>query len=300
MAKITIGIPVYNGQDFLEETIISVLQQTYTDFELFISDNDSNDNTRNICEKYLLSDSRVKYIKQASNIGPIKNFSYLINTASSDYFMWLSADDLIDTNWVENLLEISERNNSIAFGVVQYIDNKGDLLTSTANAKRFTFKGPSILKRIKFIYTSWLNGKMILFWGIFPRKKLIGISNEIFNSNWGSAIDTAWIYFCLNQINVCSTSSVKLYKRIHEKSGNAELHTIQITPLKFSFISRLKTVLTSIFKVNMYFDFINSSSFFQNLMIVLSFVFMYPYYIASSLFILLKYKIKNHVRKKVN
>ena len=57
MAKITIGIPVFNGEEFLEETIISVLQQTYTDFELIISDNDSSDNTKNICEKYLLKDS---------------------------------------------------------------------------------------------------------------------------------------------------------------------------------------------------------------------------------------------------
>ena len=293
MAKITIGIPVFNGEEFLEETIISVLQQTYTDFELIISDNDSSDNTKNICEKYLLKDSRIKYIKQASNLGPIKNFSSLINTASSDYFMWLSADDLIDSNWVESLLEISEKNSSIAFGVVQYIDNKGNWLPSTANAKRFTFKGHSILKSVKFIYTPWLNGKMILFWGIFPRKKLIDITNKIFNSNWGSAIDTAWVYYCLNQINVCSTSSAKLYKRMHDKSGNAELNSNQVEPLRFTFTSRLKTISSSIFRVNMYFDFMNSSSFFQNVMIILSFLFMYPYYITSSLFILVKYKIKN-------
>ena len=59
--KITIGIPVYNGEEFLEEKITSILNQDFVDFELIISDNASTDSTKEICSKFATNDKRVKF-----------------------------------------------------------------------------------------------------------------------------------------------------------------------------------------------------------------------------------------------
>ena len=86
--KVTIGIPVYNGEKFLHKRLESILLQSFKDFELIISDNASTDSTSNICKEFLNSDKRVKYIRQDKNIELIPNFNYLLKIASGDYCVW--------------------------------------------------------------------------------------------------------------------------------------------------------------------------------------------------------------------
>lgn len=59
--RVSIGIPVYNGEDFIEEALESVLAQTFEDYELVISDNASSDQTEDICRKYAAEDQRIRY-----------------------------------------------------------------------------------------------------------------------------------------------------------------------------------------------------------------------------------------------
>ena len=67
--RLSIGLPVYNGESLLPEAIEALLGQSYKDFELIISDNASNDRTAEICRGYEEQDSRVRYIRQSRNIG---------------------------------------------------------------------------------------------------------------------------------------------------------------------------------------------------------------------------------------
>jgi glycosyltransferase involved in cell wall biosynthesis len=90
---LSIGMPVFNGARHLSEAVLSILNQDFRDFELVISDNDSNDSTREIAETFAAMDSRVKYIRQPTNIGAIANFNFLLRNARSKYFMWAAADD---------------------------------------------------------------------------------------------------------------------------------------------------------------------------------------------------------------
>jgi glycosyltransferase involved in cell wall biosynthesis len=85
---ISIGMPVYNGEKYIREALDSLLAQTFTDFELIISDNASTDSTSNICKEYAIRDSRIRYIRQHKNIGAIANFKFLLEQASGDFFMW--------------------------------------------------------------------------------------------------------------------------------------------------------------------------------------------------------------------
>lgn len=98
---VSIGMPVYNGEVTLHAVIDSILAQSFTDFELIISDNASSDDTQNICESYAKNDLRIIYIRQDKNIGMYKNFKYVLDKAKTEYFMWSAADDIHSLDFIE-------------------------------------------------------------------------------------------------------------------------------------------------------------------------------------------------------
>ncbi len=83
---VSIGIPVYNGGKYLEETLDSILNQTFTDFEVIVSDNASTDNTREIVEAYAAKDPRVRYYRNAENIGAAPNYNRTFELSRGKYF----------------------------------------------------------------------------------------------------------------------------------------------------------------------------------------------------------------------
>ena len=92
--RLSIGLPVYNGENFLAESIESLLGQSYEDFELIISDNASTDDTEDICRTYAEKDPRIRYIRQRHNIGSAPNHNFVIEQAGGDLFKHASHDDL--------------------------------------------------------------------------------------------------------------------------------------------------------------------------------------------------------------
>ena len=90
--ELTIGIPVFNGEEFLNKKITSILQLGYENFELIISDNSSTDNTKEICNSFL-KDKRIRYFYHKKNMGPVKNFEFILKKATGKYFMWSAVDD---------------------------------------------------------------------------------------------------------------------------------------------------------------------------------------------------------------
>lgn len=102
--KVSIGLPVYNGANYLREALDSLLGQTFRDFELIISDNASTDATREIILEYQQRDSRIRYVQQESNIGASKNFLSVLAMAETELFMWASHDDIWAPNWLEVLI----------------------------------------------------------------------------------------------------------------------------------------------------------------------------------------------------
>jgi glycosyltransferase involved in cell wall biosynthesis len=92
--RLTIGLPVYNGERILGEALDALLGQTYEDFELIVSDNASTDGTADICRRYAEQDSRIRYVRQPRNIGLVPNHIYLMEQARGELFKWASYDDL--------------------------------------------------------------------------------------------------------------------------------------------------------------------------------------------------------------
>lgn len=104
--RISIGLPVFNGENYLAETLDSILAQTYSDFELIISDNASTDGTQEICGAYAARDARVRYHRNEENLGAANNFNRVFELSSGEYFKWAAHDDLYAPEYLQRCIEI--------------------------------------------------------------------------------------------------------------------------------------------------------------------------------------------------
>ena len=92
--RLSIGLPVYNGERYLGEALDALLGQSYEDFELIISDNASTDGTEELCRRYQAQDPRIRYVRQPVNIGAAPNHNYVFTLARGELWKWASHDDL--------------------------------------------------------------------------------------------------------------------------------------------------------------------------------------------------------------
>lgn len=106
MALVSIGMPVYNGQEFLANGIESILKQTHADLELIISDNASTDQTPEICRSYAEKDSRIRYVRHEKNLGAARNFNCTFEHARGDYFKWAACDDMCLPDYIQRCVEM--------------------------------------------------------------------------------------------------------------------------------------------------------------------------------------------------
>ncbi len=103
---VSIGMPVYNGEDFIRQAIESVVNQDYLNIEIVISDNASTDNTQSICEEYVAKYPQIKYYRQPINQGMIANFNASLELAQGEFFCWLSHDDFLAPTYISKCMNI--------------------------------------------------------------------------------------------------------------------------------------------------------------------------------------------------
>jgi glycosyltransferase involved in cell wall biosynthesis/thioesterase domain-containing protein len=124
---VSIGLPVYNGERFVSATIESILAQSFTDFELIISDNASTDRTEEICRAFALRDPRVRYFRSDTNLGAAANFNRVLARARGRYFKWAAHDDLLAPTWLARAVEVLDKDASAVLcqSDVTIIDENG-------------------------------------------------------------------------------------------------------------------------------------------------------------------------------
>jgi glycosyltransferase involved in cell wall biosynthesis len=127
---LTIGLPVYNGEQYLAQALDALLAQTYTDFELVISDNASDDATEDICRAYAERDERIRYVRQPVNIGADPNHHFLVEQARGRYFKWAADDDLYEPELLRRCVEALEAHPEtvLAHAADAAIDERGEVL----------------------------------------------------------------------------------------------------------------------------------------------------------------------------
>jgi glycosyltransferase involved in cell wall biosynthesis len=111
--KVSIGVPVYNGERFLEASLDSLLAQTFTDFEIIISDNGSSDSTMQICRRYADRDSRIRYYRTDINHGAAWNFNRTVQLAGGAYFKWAAHDDLCAPEFLQACVDVLDRDSTV-------------------------------------------------------------------------------------------------------------------------------------------------------------------------------------------
>ncbi len=111
--RVSIGLPVYNGERYLAESLESLLAQTFTDFELIISDNASTDRTEEICRAYAARDPRIRYYREEANHGMAWNFNRVFALARGEYFKWAAYDDLHAPTFLARCVEALDQDPDI-------------------------------------------------------------------------------------------------------------------------------------------------------------------------------------------
>jgi glycosyltransferase involved in cell wall biosynthesis len=127
--RITVGIPVHNGEKYLPTAVDSVLRQDYEDFEVIISDNASTDSTPEICREYAARDKRIHYVRSQANIGAAPNFNRVFALAQGEYFKWLSHDDECYPAFLSSCMEVLEEapdSVTLVYPLCEVIDEGGN------------------------------------------------------------------------------------------------------------------------------------------------------------------------------
>ena len=107
--RVSLGMPVYNGADCLQETLESILAQTFTDFELIVCDNASTDGTEDVCRAYADRDDRIRYVRHRQNLGASKNFNRTFELSVGGYFKWAAHDDPLAPTYLQRCVETLDR-----------------------------------------------------------------------------------------------------------------------------------------------------------------------------------------------
>lgn len=125
MEKINILMATYNGRRFLKKQIDSILNQTYSNFRLLISDDASTDSTVKILEEYEKQDKRVEIYSHEKNMGVVANFEFLINKVRSEYFMFADQDDVWEPDKIEkSLKKMEETGSDLVFTDLEVVDSR--------------------------------------------------------------------------------------------------------------------------------------------------------------------------------
>jgi glycosyltransferase involved in cell wall biosynthesis len=128
--RLSIGLPVYNGERYLAEALDALLTQTFSDFEILISDNASTDRTADICAGYAERDPRIRWYRQPVNLGAAANHHFVVRHARGAYFKWASHDDLYAPDLLRRCVEALDERSGIvlAHAWEAFIDEHGNVI----------------------------------------------------------------------------------------------------------------------------------------------------------------------------
>jgi glycosyltransferase involved in cell wall biosynthesis len=197
MTLVSVGIPVYNGQRYLAETLDSLLAQTLTEFEIVISDNASTDRTPEICRSYQSKDSRIRYSRNDRNIGGAPNFNRVVELSRAPLFHGGAYDDLYEPSFLERCVDALERDPGVVLSHARtkligdegelllfdrkqdcYIDSYGNVKGTSSDVMRPqpSHIGESANPEIRFREVLWLMGWSLPLSGVIRRKALLRTS----------------------------------------------------------------------------------------------------------------------------
>lgn len=204
--QVSIGMPVFNGENLISEALDSLLCQTFEDYELIISDNASTDRTELICRKYASKDERIKYYRHNVNQGAAANFQFVLQEARSEYFMWASHDDWWGCDFIRENIEFLRGNSEYVGSISQTVASNGRMGAS-AGSSRIT-DSDKWMRVEEFVKYPAANAR---FYSLWRKAALRGVKLNEYNYAGG---DWAVVSLLLmhGKLN-CIEGEVQFYKR---------------------------------------------------------------------------------------
>lgn len=214
MPKVSIGIPIYYGELFLEETLISIFSQEYSDFEIIISDNNPGGKPQKIAEKYAREHENVTYIIHDENIGALQNWNYTIKISKGKYFILAGAHDLWSHNFLPALVEKLDNspNAVLVHAPVEYISEKGEKLGYTTNL--IDTSQLSDIERFNALF--WMGHDALYGLIRMSAIKKTNLQKEIVGSG------AVWLSELILQGHFLTCNTVTRYRRINRKKQSRE------------------------------------------------------------------------------
>jgi glycosyltransferase involved in cell wall biosynthesis len=237
MSKLLIGMPVYNGQRFMEEALNSLVCQTYSDWKMIISDNGSDDETETIGKRFSERDARITYYRHETNSGPYHNFKFCLDQADTEYFMWAAADDLWLPRFVESGIRALDGNRRAAmfFCNISCVDSFGRICREVPPLDRFATSSKT-LNVFRYVKDPEIFGKANLFYSMYRTSIVRGI----FYSMLPFACEAGDICFSLSILSrypVAISNEVLFKKRwVRETDRKTEVDVVKFTESSFSLL----------------------------------------------------------------
>jgi glycosyltransferase involved in cell wall biosynthesis len=218
---ITIGMPVYNGAEFIKPALYSLLNQTFKNFELIISDNASTDETGEICKAHAAKDKRIKYIRQRENIGYLANFQYVLMAARGEYFTWAAHDDIRSLDYLELNYEFLLKNTTyVSSGSPNGFDTWG----SEKKLVNFSLGQDEIFKRYQKFFKNCFHSHGLFYCLI--RTNVLRDSellDQIFFGNDWLGVDWAVILYLASKGRMNRTLKGNIILGTHGVSSNMNI-----------------------------------------------------------------------------
>ncbi|MEM5872192.1 MAG: glycosyltransferase family 2 protein [Candidatus Aenigmatarchaeota archaeon] len=270
MPLVSVGIPTYNRPQGLKKTLECITNQTYTNLEIIVSDNCSSDpQVKEIIEAFTKKDKRIKYYRQETNIGPTKNFEFVLKQSTGEYFMWACDDDEWENSYIFECIRVfmKERDAVAVTTACYFVHNptKGDRIV----VKNLNTLGiNSFVEKVKIFIHYMYNSPNTSFYSIYKSDilKTCRLKNY-FGSDWGfilqvlqygdfvsSTNKVLYTYF-YSGISSGSLDDLKKYlqiKSMFHKYFFVSLHLpfllIEIYQLKMiSFWDRIKAMIITVY-----------------------------------------------------
>ena len=170
LRKIFVGVPVYNEEKYIEETIKSLKNQSMDGASYLISDNCSTDRTLEIIRDTVGNDDRFEIFQQHKNIGSFENFKFVFENTESEYFLWLGAHDYLSTDYLESAAKIldNDQSTSMTCGLPYAILN--DKISGPTEGAVYEFSEDSPVER--YIKSVARLANCTVFHSLFRREAL--------------------------------------------------------------------------------------------------------------------------------
>ncbi|MDH3255607.1 MAG: glycosyltransferase [Acidobacteriota bacterium] len=171
--RVSIGIPVYNGEKYLAEAIDSALSQTYSDFEVVIADNASTDATPEICKSFSDKDDRVRYVRNPENLGASPNYRRVFELARGEYFCWMPADEAMLPGYLEKLVAVLDREPDVVLAFPRYrIRNNSEATRPQKDSSNADLRQPTARQRVNKMFRERIVGPNWPIFGLYRKTVL--------------------------------------------------------------------------------------------------------------------------------